>query len=244
MRIVADAAGAVSEANQKVSVSSRENPQNVLDDVREKTNYYRLLTAVHARGEYLIYQFLMNDAGVLSERYKREDLLWNKSTEDWYQGQTEKLTICESTLDTMFQVPDDDDSLWLQAYAPVLDQYYTALTEGWSEKEYEQAGLCKLASGQEPAALGYCFTDVDYDGSKELMIGKLDNGGVLYDFYTLSGDTPVRLAFSTETDQYYYCTGHEILRESRQAGGKDMIEYYKMDEDAPAPKVGDILRLR
>ena len=232
MRIVADAAGAISEANQKVSVSSRENPQNVLDDVREKTNYYRLLTAVHARGEYLIYQLLMNYAGVLSERYKREDLLRNKSTEDWYQGQTEKLTFCESTLDTMFQVPDDDDSLWLQAYAPVLDQYYTALTEGWSEKEYEQAGLCKLASGQEPAALGYCFTDVDYDGSKELMIGKLDNGGVLYDFYTLSGDTPVRLAFSTETDQYYYCTGHEILRESRQAGGKDMIEYYKMDEDA------------
>src|SRR5699024_1790695 len=65
-RIVADAAGAISEANQKVSVSSRENPQNVLDDVREKTNYYRLLTAVHARGEYLIYQLLMNDAGVLS----------------------------------------------------------------------------------------------------------------------------------------------------------------------------------
>lgn len=225
MRIVAEIAEAVSRANQQVSVSSEENPADVLDKVREKTDYYQILTAVHARGEYLIYQLLMEDAGMLSEIYSKLDLLRSKSAEEWYQGQTETFVRYETILDHMFDVPDDDDSRWIEAYRPVLEQYYTALMNEWTPEQCGNAGLCTLAAYEDPETLGYFLTDVDYDGTKELMIGLVDNLGMMYDFYTLAGDAPIQLGVSTEDENYYYCSGHEILWYCHQPDGS-MINWY------------------
>ncbi len=232
MRIVAEAAEAVSKANQEISIPDSANPADVLDDIRAKTNYYRILMALHARGEYLIYQLLMEDAGMHSDMYQKLDLLQGQSTENWYQRQKDALIRYESILDHMFDVPEDDDSQWLQAYAPVLDQYYAALMEMGSPQQYEAAGMSPKTADGGPATVGYFLTDVDYDGIKELMIGNVENQGLMYDFYTLHGNVPVQLACSSSEKEYYYCVGHEVKLEDRSGSEGTVYGYYVLQDGA------------
>ena len=67
MKVVADIAGAIVEANHNVKIPSNYNSPEILDVIQTKCNYYKMLIVTHARGEYLIYQLLVNDAGILSD---------------------------------------------------------------------------------------------------------------------------------------------------------------------------------
>lgn len=105
MRTLTDIAESLIKANEKIEI-----PQNFTSDIdrgmiREKCDYYKLLLVTHARGEYLIYQLLINDAGVLSSlRTDRE------SADEWYNSQIDVLNRYYEILDGIFEIPESIDS--------------------------------------------------------------------------------------------------------------------------------------
>ena len=88
MKLTADIASALVKANQKVTISPEKKTQATITAIQEKCDYYRMLLATHARGEYLIYSLLINDAGLLSEIQKREDLF--KEFDETHYGKYKK----------------------------------------------------------------------------------------------------------------------------------------------------------
>ncbi len=119
MKAMADIAGALVKANQSISVPS-ETSIHKLEVIQQKCDYYNMLLVTHARGEYLLYQLLTNDAGFLSKKNPKEE------TDAWYQGQVEVLTRYCDVLENMFvvTVPINLENLVTDAYA--YDCTYTA----------------------------------------------------------------------------------------------------------------------
>lgn len=111
MRVVADVANAIVKANHKVQTPSDYNSPEALEDIQKKCDYYKMLLVTHARGEYLIYQLLVNDAGILSDFTVLFDMFKNsnETTESWYKGQVDVLARYFDILNNMFNVKEDVD---------------------------------------------------------------------------------------------------------------------------------------
>lgn len=88
MKLTADIASALVKANQKRAISTDKKIQATITAIQEKCDYYRMLLSTHARGEYLIYSLLINEAGLLSEIQKREDLF--KEFDETHYGKYKK----------------------------------------------------------------------------------------------------------------------------------------------------------
>lgn len=89
MKVVADVANSLIQA-------IHEEKNTDLDEktkIQEICKYYRALLVTHARGEYLVHQILMNDAGVVSavRRLSESFLPKEETTDDWYAGQIDVL---------------------------------------------------------------------------------------------------------------------------------------------------------
>lgn len=111
MRVVADIANAIVKANHKVQMPSNYNSSEVLTNIQVKCDYYKMLLVTHARGEYLIYQLLVKDAGALSDITVLSDIFKNpgETTESWYNGQVDVMTRYFNILNNMFNVKEDVD---------------------------------------------------------------------------------------------------------------------------------------
>lgn len=103
MRAVSDVANAIAKANYKVQTPSNYNAPKALENIQMKCDYYKMLLVTHARGEYLLYQLLVNDAGILSDKNPDE------ITESWYNGQVDVMTRYFNILNNMFNVKEDVD---------------------------------------------------------------------------------------------------------------------------------------
>ena len=87
MKVVADVANALIRAIQEEKKSTQDAED--ITYIQQMCKYYRALLVTHARGEYLVYQLLMNDAGLLSEFRKFEESFLDPedTTESWYNSQ-------------------------------------------------------------------------------------------------------------------------------------------------------------
>ena len=104
MKVVSDIANAITRANKAISVSN-EAGKLTLESIQQKCNYYKALLVTHARGEYLIYQLLVNDGGIFSDiRYIKEYFKGKDTAKSWYQGQKEILMKYSNILDNIFDV--------------------------------------------------------------------------------------------------------------------------------------------
>jgi len=111
MRILADIAGAIAEANRQISVPQGADAASVLEDIQKKCNYYKMLIITHARGEYLVYQLLTNDAGILSNLQVIFDYFKEPedTTESWYSAQVDCLIEYYNVLDRIFLVQSSEN---------------------------------------------------------------------------------------------------------------------------------------
>lgn len=112
------------------------------------------------------------------------------------------------------QVPDPwEQPTTLEAYATVIGEYYAALSEGYDAAQMMELGLNYMTAERffaEPLEdIGYVVTDLDEDGTEELVIGSLKDdefyGKLIFSLYTLDEkDVPQLLFDSTERNRYYY----------------------------------------
>ena len=102
------------------------------------------------------------------------------------------------------------------AYAPILDEYYTALSGGWDAARMMENGLNYMAADSiftEPLEdIGYAIADLDGDGIQELAIGARKDdpffGKLVFSLYILDENgAPQLLLDSSERNRYYYAGG-------------------------------------
>lgn len=109
MKIVSDVAGAIVEANSQIITPKNAEEDSALTDIQTKCDYYKMLISTHARGEYLVYQLLVNDVGLLSDfrvlfDYFKEP---EETTDSWYEGQVECLAEYYNILDNIFRTENN-----------------------------------------------------------------------------------------------------------------------------------------
>lgn len=156
MKIVSDVAGAIVEANRQITTPKNVDEDSALTDIQTKCDYYKMLISTHARGEYLVYQLLVNDAGLLSDFRVLFDCFKEpgETTDSWYAKQIDCMTEYYDILDGMFDISDDNVPYGLYDDIDVPDN--AVEFNGHYYYLYDFAGLSPDESNTYENALGYC----------------------------------------------------------------------------------------
>lgn len=85
---LAEIADAIKRAKDQIPVPEQEDLTTAYDWIYKRCDLYRSMLAVHARGEYLMYQLMVSDAGLLSAFNRLEDFI--KDSSETYEGIYEK----------------------------------------------------------------------------------------------------------------------------------------------------------
>ena len=111
------------------------------------------------------------------------------------------------------------------AYASVLTAYRDALAANAGEGDLMGAGLSVLC-------VGYCFADLDGDGTSELLIGQISGDEftdkVIFDAYTLVDGAPVQLFQSRERARYYLYGDNTVALEGSSGADSSDSELYSV----------------
>lgn len=178
MKIISDIAGAIVEANCCVQTPSGYDSPDVLNIIQTKCDYYKMLIVAHARGEYLAYQLLINDAGLLSDFKVLFDAFKEpeETTESWYNKQISVMLKYFDILNNMFIIEEENfmttdlENIPQDASEFNGHLYYVYnldMVTTWEEaKQYceSQGGyLATITSKEEDDFLYSYITDMGYD---------------------------------------------------------------------------------
>ena len=172
MKIVSYISDALIEANHNVQTPLRYDSPDALNIIRTKCDYYKMLIVTHARGEYLIYQLLVNDAKLWSDI--KQSGITREETENWYNGQAEVLTRYYNTFKNIFIIEDESMATDLEHVpqnAPELNGHYyyvydlDAITT-WEEAQEHcksQGGYLATITSQEENEFVYSYLRDNYN---------------------------------------------------------------------------------
>ena len=150
MKTVSDIAGAIVKANSHVQTPSRYDAPDALTIIQTKCDYYKMLITAHARGEYLIHQLLINDAGILSNFTALFDTFKEpgETTEGWYNKQINVMLKYFDILNNIFIQPAEKSYETDRAF----EKYRAAVaktteTGTWSEQLTLEADMSIAYNG-------------------------------------------------------------------------------------------------
>ena len=103
MKAISEIVEAIAKANNQITVLQTDSSEDALNDIKMKCEYYKMLIISHARGEYLVYQLLINDAGLMS-KFRADNP--EDTTESWYNSQVACLEKYYNILEDIFDVSD------------------------------------------------------------------------------------------------------------------------------------------
>lgn len=112
---MADIAEALIAASNDISVSASAPSQTIYSNVRAKSEYYKMLLAVHLRGEYLIYRFTQKDTGVIA--------------------------FINSWIDNNLRKKDETVTHWFNTQTDNCEEYYHLLNDLFSPFGQEQGNV-------------------------------------------------------------------------------------------------------
>lgn len=112
-------------------------------------------------------------------------------------------------------------------YQEVLNEFYIVIRDRWSGDQLMDLGAVTMYDYYGDASLdriGFCLTDVNGDGSKELLIGTTDpgeeSGTAIFCMYS-DPDNPFQNLSSTEDEMYYLHAGETAGTCMAEIGGAD-----------------------
>lgn len=128
-----------------------------------------------------------------------------------------------------------------ELYREILDQFYDNITSGWVDYEatYEYGEMEDIsylfsfyyADSSNIDLIGYQFTDLDNDGTSELLIG-IDGEeyyqAVIIDLYTVKDGQIVHLASSGERYWYQLCEDGTIYSYGSSSAASSAYEHYEL----------------
>lgn len=125
---------------------------------------------------------------------------------------------------------------WTPQYASVLDVLCDAVYNGWNdENEYPMlpTGVIELATwdtGVEAAQeVGYCFTDLNGDGTAELLV--FVDGDTLVGGYSLSDGKPVQFLDGWYRNIYYLLKEGRIYNQGSGGAAYAIFGTYRLSDD-------------
>lgn len=207
MKIVSDVAGAIVEANSQIITPKNVDEDSALTDIQTKCDYYKMLISTHARGEYLVYQLLVNDAGLLSDfrvlfDYFKEP---GETTDSWYAKQIDCMTDYYDILERMFEVSAADVPHGLYDEIDVPDN--AVEFNGHYYYIYDFAGLSPDESNTWENALGYCEGVNGYLAT----ITSQEENEFLFSYMKQEGYSSAYFGFSDSTNEgtWTWCNGEQ-----------------------------------
>lgn len=112
-----------------------------------------------------------------------------------------------------------------QLYADVLDNYKTALSQGYDIADAELNYMCSYYD--DVSIIGYAYMDVDNNGVEELLIGDCE-GHEIFDIYTVVDGMPYLVCQSSERSWYSVCTNGSIACEGAGSASAYSLCYYTL----------------
>lgn len=120
-----------------------------------------------------------------------------------------------------------------ELYGDELAKIRTAIEEHYDAKTLESLGLSSMyyaisqaKQGNTLEQIGYVYTDVNFDGIEELLVGEISKGemkGAVYDMFTMVDRKPVHVLSGYARDRYYIKKGGMVINES--SGGADITTW-------------------
>lgn len=126
-----------------------------------------------------------------------------------------------------------------EAYAVVIGVYYTAIEQQWDSAALMENDLNYMIEGcygENPLEnIGYAITDIDSDGTPELLIGALAGddfyGSMIFALYTLDHNGIHQLVFdSSERNRYYYAGENRFANVGAGAFGESFETTVKFED--------------
>ena len=131
------------------------------------------------------------------------------------------MTICCSANSYARRFADENGLTWIDIspYLSVIEKYRTAYLSGNANNDYHNESYAYRNGISSyigySSHVGYCYRDLDCDGTPELIIAGIDPryspGQELFDLYTLHEDTLINLATSHLKQRYYLRLDNTIL---------------------------------
>ncbi len=113
------------------------------------------------------------------------------------------------------------------AYKSVIEKYIAAIEEGWDGERLGQEDMSILTRDVGSTdALGYHLQDLDSDGSEELLI---TDGNVIYDMYTMDGDTLSHVISGWERNAYFLAKDNIIANIGANSASSTDYYFYRLD---------------
>ena len=126
----------------------------------------------------------------------------NKSANaEAYSVDTEKRVL--SAVQDTDQGTLNEEALPETLYRPILEKYVTAIREQKNPGECSENDISSLTGFlQDLSQLGWYLTDLDGNGTEELIVS---DGDVIYDLYTVENGSVVHVLTGRERDAYWLC---------------------------------------
>lgn len=158
--------------------------------------------------------------------YVESDMVYMMYDEEYFANQDEIQALIEE-METMIADSESNlDALLVdELYHEVISKYNIAVYQGWSDEKMEQEGMC-------PYADRYSLYDVNMDGVNELLIGKKDVAGIMYDIYdiyTVENGELIQVTDGAETESYTFYESGIIKYEKvdySTSDGREYAHYY------------------
>ncbi len=130
-------------------------------------------------------------------------------------------------------IPTDGSITGDPQYDEIIRKYYKAVSLHWAMSDYAESGLDYLASSvEDTSGIGYYISDLDQNGTEELLIGPIGIGGnytgIFFDLYTLKDGNLVQIITSGERDRYYLCVDNTIANEGAGSAWISGWTYYDL----------------
>lgn len=122
----------------------------------------------------------------------------------------------------------------IEIYAEKLTAYYQAISQRLDAEALMERDLNYMLAysyGENaPARFGYLLSDLDGDGTEELMIGCLTGDEytdeIVLDLYCIQDGAARRVFTSAERDRYYLCADGTIANEASSSAFESHFRYY------------------
>lgn len=175
MKAMADIAQSLTAANNEISIPKGEATAETVAAIKKKCAYYKMLTAVHTRGEYLIYSLVMEDAGILSNHQRNLDLfkVMGDSNKEKYQKQIDNLKYLDNRIDDIF-IAEPSDWLNEQMVSYCGGMYAVGTSKATytfrkQNSHYAVYDVVKLRDKRQGLVSGG-LCDLNDDGSLEMVL--------------------------------------------------------------------------
>lgn len=234
MRALSDIANAIVEANSQIVIPKGMDADSALADIQIKCEYYKMLISTHARGEHLIYQLLVSDAGLLSQFRVLFDYFKDPgdTTADWYEGQIDCFVRYSKMLDRMFELSEADvphglynEEVDIPNGAVELNGHYYYI--------YDFAGLASDETNTWENALEYCkgvngyLATITSQEENDFLFSYMQQEGYTSAYFGLSDAETEGTWVWSNSEQSSYTNWHDGEPNGENPGEDYAIFYYK-----------------